>query len=382
MKVLLTGAFGNIGKYTIYELLKKGYNVTCYDLKNKKNRKATKTLPEEVEIIWGNLKTGENLELAIKDQDIVIHLGFIIPPTSEENPKLAYEINVGGTKRIIEAIKAQKNPPKLVFTSTIAVYGNAQHMAPPRKVGDPLNPVDHYGRQKIECEEIVKNSGIKWSIFRLAAAPSIDWKRVDPIMYDVPLTDRIEFVHPGDIAISLANAVGSKGIWEKTLLIGGGKSCQIYQREFMEKALTMLGIGMLPDKAFGNKPYHTDWMDTEESERLLKYQKNTYDDFLKEQAKIFGKRAFFIKIFRPIVRWYLLCQSPYYQKYVSSKAKIKREKKSKGLGSIALATEAPAGKNNNFKKYGKTKSFRKYGKSGIIKAKNTKAIKISRKTDH
>ena len=29
MKVLLTGAFGNIGKYTIYELLEKGYNVTC-----------------------------------------------------------------------------------------------------------------------------------------------------------------------------------------------------------------------------------------------------------------------------------------------------------------------------------------------------------------
>ncbi len=372
MKVLLTGAFGNIGKYTIYELLEKGYDVTCYDLKNKKNRKAAKTLPEEVKIVWGNLRTGDNLQLAIKDQDIVIHLGFIIPPISEENPKLAYEINVDGTRRVVEAIKAQKNPPKLVFTSTIAVYGDAQHIAPPRKVGDPLNPVDHYGRQKIECEEIVRNSGIKWSILRLAAAPSIDWQRVDPIMYDVPLTDRIEFVHPDDIALALANAAGSKEIWGKILLIGGGKSCQIYQREFMEKALAMLGIGMLPEQAFGEKCYHTDWMDTEESQKLLKYQRHTYDNFLKEQAKIFGKRAFFIKLFRPIIRWYLLCQSPYYQKYVSSKAKIKGEKRTKRLGNVALATDTPTSRNSSFSKYEKSNGFSKY-------RKNHKVNRIRRK---
>lgn len=292
MKVLITGAFGNLGKYTICELLKKGYKVTCYELKNKKNERIAKTLSKDVKIVWGDLKTGESLLMAIKDQDVVIHLGFIIPPFSEKNPELAYEINVGGTKRVIEAIKAQKNPPKFVFTSTIAVYGNSQHMAPPRKVGDPLNPVDHYGKQKIECEEIVKNSGLIWSILRLGAAPSIDWQRIDPIMYDVPLTDRIEFVHPGDIAVALANAAGSRKIWGKTLLIGGGKSCQLYQREFMQKALTMLGIGMLPEQAFGKKCYHTDWMDTEESQKLLKYQKHTYDDFLREQAGIFGKEPF------------------------------------------------------------------------------------------
>ncbi|HOJ10385.1 MAG TPA: NAD(P)-dependent oxidoreductase, partial [Clostridiales bacterium] len=318
----------------------------------KKNLKIAQSMPKGVKIIWGNLKTGENLELAIKDQDVVIHLAFIIPPASERNPELAYEINVGGTRTIVEIIKSQKNPPKLIFTSTIAVFGNSQSLTPPRRVGDPLNPVDNYGKQKIECEGIVKSSGLKWSILRLAAAPSIDWQRVDPIMYDVPLTDRIEFVHPGDVGCALANAAGSKEIWGKILLIGGGPNCQMYQREFMKKALGMLGIGMLPDEAFGKEPYHTDWMDTDESQRLLNYQGYSYDDFLKEQAKLFGKRAFFIKLLRPIVRWYLLCQSPYYQEFMSGKVKSKRAGKCKICRKVALASadatarQIPKKKNN------------------------------------
>jgi len=324
MKILLTGAFGNVGKYTIYELLKKGHDVTCYDIKTKSNLKASKSVPKEVNIIWGDLKTGENLRAAIKDQDIVIHLAFIIPPASEKNPELAYQINVGGVKKIVEEIKAQKSPLKLIFTSTIAVFGNSQNLVPPRKVGDPLNPVDYYGKQKIECEEIIRKSNIEWSIFRVAAMPSIDWKRVDPIMFDVPLTDRIEFVHPGDVACALANTPESKDIWGKILLVGGGKKCQIYQREFMQKALSMLSIGMLPDEAFSKEPYHTDWMDTEESQRLLKFQSKTFDEFLIEQRKIFGKRALFVKIFRSVIRWYLLCQSPYYQKFINNKAISKK----------------------------------------------------------
>ncbi len=312
MKVLLTGALGNIGKYTIYELINKGHEVTCYEIKTNENVKKSKSLPNEVKMIWGNLVTGENLEAAVRGQDAVIHLAFIIPPASERNPEAAYKVNVGGTTRVVNAIKSQNNQPKLIFTSTIAVYGNSQNLQPPRRVGDILNPVDNYGRQKIECEKIIMDSGIQWCILRLAAAPSIDWKRVDPIMYDVPLTDRIEFVHPGDIGTALANAVEAKEIWGRILLIGGGEKCRMHQREFMEKALNILGVGMLPEEAFGKECYHTDWMDTQESERILKYQKHTYDDFLKEQAAIFGKRALFIKIFRPIVRWYLLRQSPYY----------------------------------------------------------------------
>jgi len=319
MNVLITGAFGNIGKYTISELLKKRHNVTCYELKTGKNEKEAKKLQGKVKTIWGNLVTGENLETAINGQDVVIHLAFIIPPASEKNPKLAHKINVEGTAKVVDVIKAQKNPPRLIFTSTIAVYGDSQHLAPPRKVTDILNPVDNYGNQKIECEKLVMKSGIQWSILRFAAAPSIDWKRVDPIMYEVPLTDRIEFIHPGDIGCALANAVESDEIWGKILLIGGGEKCWMYQAEFMEKALDMLGIGMLPKEAFGKKSYHTDWMDTKESERILRYQKHTYDDFLREQAAVFGKRAFFVKLFRPIVCWYLLFQSPYYRQYICGK---------------------------------------------------------------
>lgn len=336
MNIMITGSFGNIGKYVVNELIKRGHHVRCYDILNRKNRKVSSKFPSKAEIVWGDLRTGYNLDYAVKHQDVIIHMAFIIPPLSEKNPSLAYNVNIIGTENLINSITHCNNKARLIFTSSIATYGNTQNLLPPRRAEDSVNPLDVYGKQKIECEQIIKQSGVKWIILRLAAAPSIDLNRIDPIMFEVPLNDRIEFVHPADVALAISNAVELREISGKTFLIGGGPKCRINQATFMKKALDMLGIGMLSEKAFSSTHYHTDWMDTTESQNILKYQRYSFDDFLKEQAAVFGARVFVMKVMRPLIRLILLLKSPYYFNHY-------KPEKQKWNGRVAMITGASSG---------------------------------------
>lgn len=86
---------------------------------------------------------------------------------------------------------------------------------------------------------------------------------IDPIVFEMPLDQRIEFVHSRDVGQACANAVEAETIG-KTFLIGGGPSNQMLQREFLKKIFEGMGLGMLPDSAFrvATKPdeyYYTDW---------------------------------------------------------------------------------------------------------------------------
>jgi hypothetical protein len=59
-------------------------------------------------------------------------------------------------------------------------------------------------------------------------------------------------------------------------------------------------------------------MDTEESQRLLKYQKYSFDDLVKETKKRLGIARVFTVLLRPTIRWMLLKKSPYYQAFLKS----------------------------------------------------------------
>lgn len=313
MKVLVTGAFGNIGQYAVKELQIKNHFVRCLDLDTKANRKKAKKLKGNIEINWGNIRSREIMENAIDGMDAVIHLAFIIPPKSEKNIDQSWWINVDGTRCVIETIQKQQKRPLLVFTSSISVYGRTQHMTPPRTLEDPLCPIESYAKQKVLLEEEIRFSGIPYVILRLGAAPPIKYDWVDPILFDIPLSDRMEYITPDDAGLAIANAVQCKQAIGKTLLIGGGERNQITMREFLQGSLSAVGIGMLPDTAFGKVPYHCDWMDTTESQELLQYQRTSWADYVKMVHKQLAIKRFFVSIVQPIAKIWLLNQSPYYK---------------------------------------------------------------------
>jgi UDP-glucose 4-epimerase len=316
MRVLLTGAFGNIGVSTLEKLIAQGHEVRCFDVRTKANQKTAWRFRGRAEVIWGDLRRLDEIADAVRDMDVVVHLAFVIPKLSitgvgcEDRPDWAWEINVGGTRDLIQAMKAQRRPPGLIFSSSMHVYGNTQNQRPPRKVSDPVYGKDHYTRHKIECERMVKQSGLRWAILRFAAVMPLT-VRPDPGMFDVPLDNRMEFVHTRDVGLALANAVGSDKVWGRTLHIGGGPRCQFYFREIASRLLETMGIGMLPEEAFAKEPFATDWLDTSESQRILQYQRHGFGDYVQEMSGLMGYRRYLVRLVRPIVRWWLLSKSPY-----------------------------------------------------------------------
>ena len=315
-QVLLTGAFGNVGSATIEELLKKGYDVTTFDLNNRRNRNTARKYRKRIECIWGDLRNREDLILAITSKDAVIHVGGIIPPIADVRPKLTEQVNVGGTENIVSIIKDYSPNTKLIFTSSISVYGDRVRN-PFIKKTDPFTPNqgDAYANSKIKAEKIIQESGIKYAIFRLAAIIPTTFT-LDPLMFHYPLKTSFETCDPRDVGLALANAVENEEILNGAYLIGGGEKCRKSYKEFMEDLLEIVGLGrkLLPTEAFATEGAHCGYLDTEESQRKLKYQRFSLRDFYNSVKKRFWSIKFFIWMCRPAIRHYLLNKSEFYLK--------------------------------------------------------------------
>jgi nucleoside-diphosphate-sugar epimerase len=181
-------------------------------------------------------------------------------------------------------------------------------MRPPRRISDPPAPVEHYAQHKVECERLIRESGLEWSIFRLAASLPIQLI-LDENMFAVPLSNRIEFVHTRDVGLAIANALETSEVWGKVWHIGGGERCQLYQHQIVEQVLEAVGVGMLPAGIFTEQPYPVDWLDTEESERVLSFQRRTLADYIHELRISLGGWRYLIKVISPMIRVWILIKS-------------------------------------------------------------------------
>lgn len=323
LNVLLTGAFGSVGKFTLQELLEKNCKVKVIELKTPANEKIYKKFKSDIEIIWGDITNKKDVERAVVNQDVVIHLAFVIPPLTEKKPNWTWEINVEGSRNLLNAMRILPVKPKIVFASSVSVFGKTHNFKPPKTLLDPVMPTDNYSHHKVACEQLIKISGLDWVILRLGAVMSVSLCEMDPLLFSVPPDTRIEVIHAHDAGIALANAATDKNIRCKTLLVGGGSACQMYQRDFVSKVLEFIGIGMLPEKAFSREPFYLDWMDTIESQKLLNYQHKDLDDFLDDIKNYLGLKRYLTRMVKPFIRHWLLKKSPYLKKKNSIKSNVK-----------------------------------------------------------
>jgi nucleoside-diphosphate-sugar epimerase len=159
MKVLLTGASGFLGKYLLAELDDQNIQVDSI------GRTAENTFQCDL--------AKDTLELpGDASYDMVVHNAgkahFV--PQNEAEGKVFFDVNVGGTEKLLEGILSLKNKPKcIVFVSTIAVYGlelgeNIDETA-------PLLGNTPYAKSKILAEEMIQtwcaSNGVNGVILRL-----------------------------------------------------------------------------------------------------------------------------------------------------------------------------------------------------------------------
>jgi nucleoside-diphosphate-sugar epimerase len=319
MKVLVTGALGNVGMFTVEGLLEEGHVVVAFDLESPRARKLASRFDSRVQVAWGDITDPASIRAALQGVDAVVHLAGIIPPHVDRAPDLARRINVDGTRSLIEQMESSGTAGRLVFASSQGVFGDVQDREPPLRVDTPVSPTDEYGRHKVACEQAIRQSRLRWSILRLAAAMPTrmtGYAHDFAIMFEFSPDARFEFVHPADAGTAFARAVACEGAIGKVLNIGGGEKCRTTHRAFCNEMMSAVGIGSLPSEAFVRtkvRRFYGDWFDTEESQWLLQYQKRGLSELKADMRRELGWIAPLIRGLRPLATWYVTRSSPYRQ---------------------------------------------------------------------
>ena len=317
MKVLVTGALGNVGSYTLGALLEEGHAVVAFDVESPRARKLASRLDPRVHVAWGDITDANSIRAALEGVDAVVHLAGIIPPNVDRAPDLARRINVDGTRSLIEQMESSRTANRLVFASSQGVFGDVQDRDPPLRVDTPVSPTDEYGRHKVACEQAIRQSRLHWSILRLAAAMPTrmtGYAYDYGIMFEFSPDARFEFIHPADAGTAFARAVACEEAIGKILHIGGGEQCRTTHQAFCNEMLSAIGMGSLPAEAFVRtevRRFYGDWVDTEESQRLLQYQKRGLREQKADMSKNFGAILPLIRLLRPLATWYVTRSSPY-----------------------------------------------------------------------
>jgi len=330
MKILITGAFGNLGQNTIRAAfnLQQNLKLICYDINTNSTMKSRERLldlkdKKEFKTIWGDILDREKLTQALEGVDAIIHLAAILHPKTERNPDLAYKINVEGTENVIHSIKScfkdrqSDKMPKIILSSSVSLYGPQPPTGDLISKDTPIHPTDVYTRTKEQAEKIVKKSGLPWIIFRITGAPALSLFSTElmGLVFEIPLRQQIEFIHPKDVGVALINAA-VRDIKNKLFLIGGGERCQITNRELISAFFKGLGLKMPSEDSFKmpqneEEWFYVGWLDTTESQRLLEYQRHTLDDFLEDLRDEVGWKRIIFKLFNPLIKKYLEIKSPY-----------------------------------------------------------------------
>ena len=304
--VLLTGAFGNLGQMVLAELKQRGYCLVAMDLDNPANRKvAGKLTALYDDVIWGDLRKVDFKPL-LPAACAVVHLGAILPPVTETAPALAHDVNVKATLRLIDDIESSANKPLLVYPSSVTVFGYPEPAQKLMRTDDPVAPSDNYTRHKVEIEQRLAASPIPWCVLRVGVSVDSRTLGADLSMlrklFRVSPDNPLEYVHPCDVATAVANSIDNPRAVGKTFLLGGGGDCRITQHQFLSAAINALGIS-LPRDMLGTERFYTSWMDTAESQDILRFQKHSFADYQQEMRQRLGGLRWIMAPLAPLVLW-------------------------------------------------------------------------------
>ncbi|TWG53913.1 MULTISPECIES: D-erythronate dehydrogenase [unclassified Aminobacter] len=160
MRVLVTGAAGMIGRKLTARLLSErkigDRPITELDLQDVVPFDAPDGNGIKIATHVSDLAApGSARALAARRPDVVFHLAGIVSGQAEAEFELGYHVNLDGTRALYEAIREAGNAPRVVYTSSIAVYGGPF----PDIIPDEFHtsPLSSYGAQKVMGEALLQD---------------------------------------------------------------------------------------------------------------------------------------------------------------------------------------------------------------------------------
>ena len=145
MKYLVTGAAGFLGSQIVAALARrKSHKVVAHDII------PIETKFENVDVVSGDILDGESLLRLTESIDVVFHNAALVPVTKAG--KRFFDVNIVGTENVIRACR-NNGVTQLIHLSSSAIYGLP--IEAPITPSTPCNPIDDYGKSKLEAERRV-----------------------------------------------------------------------------------------------------------------------------------------------------------------------------------------------------------------------------------
>jgi nucleoside-diphosphate-sugar epimerase len=158
MKVVVTGGVGFLGQRLIQEVLQRGELADAQGGRRRVEQvvavdQVAAPAQDRVTAMVGDVGDATFIRQAVDGADSVFHLAAVVSGAAEADFDLGMRVNLDGTRQLLEALRAERRQPKLVFASSVAVFGDAL----PAVVEDSTTPLPQssYGVQKLIGELLV-----------------------------------------------------------------------------------------------------------------------------------------------------------------------------------------------------------------------------------
>ncbi len=276
--VLITGGAGSVGKCVAQRLCEEGYAVRVFDLPNMDYTGLEGA--EGIEVLRGDITQLTAVHQAVEGVSAVIHLAAILPPASEQCRELTFTVNVGGTARVVEALKEANPDASLVFSSSVSTYGDTTGVDPPVMVDHPQQALDIYAESKIAAERFLRE-GYPNAVILHISGIAVPFIQSPPEVWPFMANQRIEFIHRDDVVRALCTAVSVEGAKGHVFNIAGGVTWRTTGRAYVKDYYDLLGVS-IEEACFQEHPGWCDWYDTKESQRILRYQNTSYLAYLSQ----------------------------------------------------------------------------------------------------
>ena len=294
-RVLLTGATGNWGRAALREFRERGdrMRVIAFALDTEEDRSVLSEFAdmENLEIFWGDLLKYTDVQRAIHDIDVVLHVGAVVSPLADRHPALAQRVNIGSMQNIIRAVRALPDPGSVgvVGVGSVAETGDRTPPIHWGRVGDPIrvSEFDEYGQTKVVAEKLLIESRLpKWAWLRQTGIFHSGMLAMrDPIMTHSTLGGVMEWATAEDSARLLAG-IAERGLpeefWGHIYNIGGGEQWRLTNWQLQTAISAALGVADVRKwynrDWFATRNFHGHWYtDSDKLNDLIPFRRDTFE---------------------------------------------------------------------------------------------------------